>query len=40
MRVSLLLLRDLTWLAVLFLSIIISVLALAVTRPHGRNDAA
>lgn len=36
MRVSLLLLRDLAWLAILLLSIVLAVLALALTRKPGQ----
>lgn len=36
MRVSLLLLRDLVWLAVLLLSILLAVLALALSQKPGQ----
>jgi hypothetical protein len=35
MRVSLLVLRDLTWLAILVLSIGLTIAGLALTQPHG-----
>lgn len=37
MRVSLLLMRDLAWMALLLLSVGLAVLALAVTQDHGET---
>jgi hypothetical protein len=37
MRVSLLLLRDLAWLALLLITILLAFLLLAATRPHGEK---
>jgi hypothetical protein len=38
MRVSLLLLRDLAWLALLSLSVGLALFALAVTQKHGEKN--
>ena len=38
MRVSLLLMRDLAWLALLTLSVGVTLLALAVTQKHGDKN--
>jgi hypothetical protein len=37
MRVSLLLMRDLTWLALLLLSVALAVITLAVTQDRGKT---
>jgi hypothetical protein len=37
MRVSLLLLRDVAWLAALVIAIVLAIVVLAITRPPGKN---
>ena len=37
MRVSLLLLRDLSWMALLLLFLVLAMIALAVTQEHGEK---
>jgi hypothetical protein len=37
MRVSLLLLRDLSWMALLLLFVVLTVVALAATQEHGEK---
>jgi hypothetical protein len=37
MRVSLLLLRDVAWLAALVIAIVLAIVVLAIIRPPGKN---